>query len=1017
MLGAVLAMAVAITVPSAPSASAAQSPPPAGVQVLSAGQVPTVCSQGDYDSGASAYHSNFGVYWSETSQAWLSAPWCYPRWGYMSMTPSTTVQAGSTVTMRMIGDDPALAGWIAVKGGLSWSHPGTRVSGCTTYDATCTVKMGEVGQPPPEWSWGEFHVSGPGRVFILPPSYAPRCQPTDPCLDTSTNAWGWVGVSPNATDPVADFEFAPQGDHAGAFDFTATSQDPHGQAMTHEWTFGDGTSATGANPSHQYDTPGTYDVGLTSTTADDRSGSTSEEVTVTTTRLLVELSSAEEHPEPVVPFEIVAKVTNHSGAPVTDVTLGELEHDLPTFVEIGAPVPATIDELAAGASVEFRIPVTVNKVAAPDFTLAATASSETGGEVTSNTARKEVVVAGRMTLDWEMEPTFDGTLGTLVTTPEDANPGSWKYEIRITEGCDDVWADVQFAVAGEPLPATRRPGTCSFDIDKQGAKLEPFTLDAAQVDEDGTIVAIGSVEVEPRNFFVISIGDSLSSGEGNPAAESPIWSNLQCHRSMAAGSAKAAKKLEDEDPKTTVSFAHLACSGGSTDKGLTGPFAGVQPAGGVIQDPQIPKIAQLAEGREIDAVVFSIGANDLEFGPVLKKCIKSVFDCFNGLETIPDPLDPDGEATVPEFVLRRREAMSGNYAKVASWLQAAGVQPDRTYSLSYPDSTHLDAPGQEFCGSGPALMSTAEWEWMFNSVATPLDDNFRTASAIHGWKYVDGAGEAFRAHGYCSADTWITSLTDSFGEEIWSPAGAFHPNDRGYDWYRDAIFARMYDDLYPGGEPRPAEGVPTGVPTTTTEAAPKGSDKVEIRNDSFEIGQKVTINPGGPNAETLTIVEKGSLVFDRPLTYDHAEGELIVLAGELPGELDHSVVVGGEPPTTTVPATDPPPADPPPAGPPVDTAAPVVAVIEQRRLRPDRDGRVHMFLGPADENALMIAQLRIGDTSLGFFGGLVEAGGARVATFQVPRSLRRKPQAATLWIYTVDARGNSALTQTQHMVK
>jgi PKD repeat protein len=941
----------------------------------------------------------------------------------MSMTPSTVVQAGSTVTMRMIGDDPSLAGWIAVKGGLSWSYPGTRVSGCTTYDATCTVKMGEVGHPPSEWSWGEFHVSGPGRVFILPVSYAPRCQSYDPCLDTNTNAWGWVGVSPNATDPIADFEVALQSDHAGAFDFTATSEDPHGQAMTHEWTFGDGGTATGATPSHQYDRPGKYIVGLTSSTSDDRSGSTSKEVEVTATRLLVELSVAEEHPEPVKPFEMIAKVTNHSGAPVTDVTPGELLHDLPTYVEIGAPVPASVDELAVGASVEFRIPVTVKKVAAPDFTLTASATSETGGEVTSNTAKKEVVVAGRMTLDWEMEPTFDGTLGTLVTTPEDANPSSWKYKVSIAEGCEDVWADVQFAVGGEPLTADRTPGTCFFEIEKQGAKLDAFTLDAAQVDGDGTIVAIGSVEVAPRNFFVISIGDSLSSGEGNPAAESPIWSNLQCHRSMAAGSAKAALKLEDEDPKTTVSFAHLACSGGSTDKGLTGPFAGVQPAGGVIQDPQIPKIAQLAEGREIDAVVFSIGANDLEFGPVLGKCIKSVFDCFNGYETIPDPLAAGGTATIPDFVLRRRAKMPEDYAKVAAWLTAAGVQPERTYSLSYPDSTHLDAPGQEFCGMGPALMSNAEWEWMFHNVATPLDDNFRTASATHGWKYVDGAGEAFRAHGYCSADPWITSLTDSFAAEIWTPAGAFHPNDRGYDWYRDAIYDRMRSDLYQGDAPRPAEGVPSGAPATTSSASAKGSNKVEIRNDSFEVGQKVTINPGGANAETVTIVEKGSLVFDRPLTYDHAEGELIVLAGELPGELDNVVALEDPvPTTTTTTTTQPPPVKRPPGKrPPVkrpaDTTAPVLGVIEQRRLHPDCHGWVRVFLGPADENALFITELRIGDRSLGYNGGLVEAGGARVASFKVPKSLRNSSHAATLWVYTADVHGNSALNQTQHIVK
>jgi len=79
----------------------------------------------------------------------------------------------------------------------TWSYPGTRVSGCTTYDIDCTVTIGQAGTFPAEWQWYEFHVTGPGRVFILPPSYAPRCQPDNPCLDTYTNAWSYVGVSPN----------------------------------------------------------------------------------------------------------------------------------------------------------------------------------------------------------------------------------------------------------------------------------------------------------------------------------------------------------------------------------------------------------------------------------------------------------------------------------------------------------------------------------------------------------------------------------------------------------------------------------------------------------------------------------------------------------------------------------------------------------------------------------------------------------------------------------------------------
>src|SRR5205823_4433928 len=52
---------------------------------------------------------------------------------------------------------------------------------------------------------------------------------------------------------------------------------------------------------------------------------------------------------------------------------------------------------------------------------------------------------------------------------------------------------------------------------------------------DGSItVASGSIEV--RDYLVVSIGDSLASGEGNPDVpgvvnELPVWSDTPCHRS------------------------------------------------------------------------------------------------------------------------------------------------------------------------------------------------------------------------------------------------------------------------------------------------------------------------------------------------------------------------------------------------------------------------------------------------------------------------------------------------------
>jgi pimeloyl-ACP methyl ester carboxylesterase len=180
--------------------SAPTTPPPDGVRVLAPGYIPSVCT--DADAPYSSWGATSGVFWSEVTKTWMSAPYCYARWGYLSASASQVVTAGSTVTVTAVPDDGRMAGLVAVQGGMTWAYPGTLVSGCGTKDITCTVKVGDVDNPPTEWTWYQFHVSGPGRVFILPPSYAPRCQAEAPCLDTYTNAWSYVGVKPGKEEPA-----------------------------------------------------------------------------------------------------------------------------------------------------------------------------------------------------------------------------------------------------------------------------------------------------------------------------------------------------------------------------------------------------------------------------------------------------------------------------------------------------------------------------------------------------------------------------------------------------------------------------------------------------------------------------------------------------------------------------------------------------------------------------------------------------------------------------------------------
>ena len=121
--------------------------------------------------------------------------------------------------------------------------------------------------------------------------------------------------------------------------------------------------------------------------------------------------------------------------------------------------------------------------------------------------------------------------------------------------------------------------SCQTDFVFPSEDPYPVTL-TVTTQNGGTNLAKGIIQV--KNRVIVSMGDSLASGEGNPDVPRPSfndsparWDNQRCHRSLSSFHALTARQLEVDDPHSTVTFLPLACSGAATHD-LLNPYVGVQ---------------------------------------------------------------------------------------------------------------------------------------------------------------------------------------------------------------------------------------------------------------------------------------------------------------------------------------------------------------------------------------------------------------------------------------------------------
>jgi|SRR5215218_1283555 len=287
---------------------------------------------------------------------------------------------------------------------------------------------------------------------------------------------------------------------------------------------------------------------------------------------------------------------------------------------------------------------------------------------------------------------------------------------------------------------------------------------------DGSLAPEQAAQRPESDQLILSIGDSVASGEGNPDVRGrigrpPRWLLARCHRSLLSGHAQAALLIERDDPAADVSFVPLGCSGATVHKGLLGEYLG--------QPKQVDQVNALAEQREIDALLVSVGANDAYFAPLVKRCLFAS-DC-------PDrPFE--GRPTMRLAIRDALAELSSSYDELDAALSDK-IDRDRVVIVEYFDPTRGE--GGRFCQLDflGGRITPEESRWMHEEVVGPLNMVVHAAARRHGWRVVDGVDEAFDGHGVCARperEVWARTLEQSLFRQNLNHQGGLHPNARGH---------------------------------------------------------------------------------------------------------------------------------------------------------------------------------------------------------------------------------------------
>jgi hypothetical protein len=288
-----------------------------------------------------------------------------------------------------------------------------------------------------------------------------------------------------------------------------------------------------------------------------------------------------------------------------------------------------------------------------------------------------------------------------------------------------------------------------------------------------------------------------------------------CHRSANSGPARTALALERADPHGSVVFVSTACSGAQIPNLVDAPQTVKDIAGNDVKlaYPQIqqvrnvlcppsggfgPATCSASQMPRIDALLLSIGGNDVGFANIVTACT---------LLPIP-PVENCSDDDVI-FLPAVQAAFTALPGKLDTLKQKLGqLNTASVFITEYPDSVHVDATticdeivlknaiahathgASTLIGKFDGIIGHEDLVWAADFIGKTNAEIRRKAQQF-GWSFVGGIGDKFATHGYCVDSTHFTIRYDESMRVQADQNGTLHPNHMGHVAYAEQIVGSL----------------------------------------------------------------------------------------------------------------------------------------------------------------------------------------------------------------------------------